>query len=157
MFLFFVEPGGQSVTFSSSAGQMSEVCIYQHCCSASNAARPIRNKSGNSSFYASWPTPKPHLSFPAESLPEESPKVISSPVSTTGLHLLVRTGPTQTHISECHCHTLLNDKLAITSADTLQHRCDPRGQWRDSFTLPNAELKCKTVSFSDKQLHLCFG
>lgn len=119
-----VEPGGQSVTFSFSAGQMSQVCIYQHCRWLQTQLIQSEIRVGTNLFFASWPIPKPHLSVPVESLPEESPKVISSPVSTTGLHLLVRTGPTQTHISECHVilYEMINWPLPVQ----IHYRCDRR-------------------------------
>lgn len=99
-----------------------------------------------------WSTPKPHLSFPAMSFPEGSLKVISSPVST---HLLVRTGPIQTRVPQSLAQSdrasrgtsmkLWNDKLAITSTDTLQHRCDRRPAEIMTGFFFYSQLKWKTA------------
>ncbi len=123
---------------------MSQVCIYQHCCSASNAARPIRNKSGNSSFFCLMAHTQTSFEFSCRVSPRGIAQgYILSRVNNRTPPARENRPNSNTHIRVSR-HTLLNDKLAITSADTLQHRCDPRGQWRGSFTLPNAELKCKT-------------
>jgi len=132
------------VTFSSSIGQMSQMWVYR---------LRLQTQIGNYLFF--WSTPKPHLSFLTMSFPEGSLKVISSPVST---RLLVRTGPTQTHVSQslaqsdgASCgtspHSLRNDKLAITSTDTLQLRCDRRpAEIMTGFILLSAEMEDRSIS-----------
>lgn len=136
---------------------MSQVCIYRHCRRLQTQLIQSEFSVGIIPFFG--PDPNLIWVFPDMSLPEGSLKVVSSPMST---HQPVRTNPTPTHayhrvlLSQTEHHVVLlpalwKDKLAITSTDTLQHRCDRRpAEIMTGFLLLSAEME--DLSFSDKCL-----